>query len=87
MGAGAVLKLADTAFDEGPDGKPVSAAVRAQGIALTFGKGRVVVLGEAAKLSAQLVGNERFGMNRPRLDNRQMALNIIHWLSGLLEPR
>jgi hypothetical protein len=23
----------------------------------------------------------------PGLDNRQMALNIMHWLSGLLEPR
>jgi hypothetical protein len=26
-------------------------------------------------------------MNVPGLDNRQMALNIMHWLSGLLEPR
>ena len=25
-------------------------------------------------------------MNVPGLDNRQMALNIMHWLSGLLEP-
>jgi hypothetical protein len=44
-------------------------------------------MGEAAELSAQLIGNERFGMNVPGLDNRQMALNIMHWLSGLLEPR
>ena len=27
------------------------------------------------------------GMNCPGIDNRQMALNIMHWLSGLLEPR
>ena len=26
-------------------------------------------------------------MNVPGIDNRQMALNIMHWLSGLLEPR
>ncbi len=39
------------------------------------------------KLSAQLIGNDRYGMNVPGLDNRQMALNIMHWLSGLLEPR
>ena len=70
------------------DDKPVSAAGRAQGIAFRSGKGRVVVLGEAAALSAQVVGleGEKFGMNVPGLDNRQMALNIMHWLSGLLDP-
>jgi hypothetical protein len=26
-------------------------------------------------------------MNVPGLDNRQMALNIMHWLSGILQPR
>ncbi len=72
----------------------VSAAGRAQGVALTFGKGRVVVLGEAALLSAQKIqgaaaemmgGNEfRIGMNRPGNDDRQLALNIMHWLSGLI---
>jgi len=86
-GSVAFLKLADTATDQGDDGTPVSAAGRAQGLAFAFGKGRVVVLGEAAELSAQLIGTERFGMNVPGLDNRQMALNIMHWLSGLLEPR
>lgn len=65
----------------------VSAAGRAQGVALEFGKGRVVVLAEAAMLSAQLIGPERkpFGMNRPGADNRQFALNILHWLSRLLD--
>ena len=29
----------------------------------------------------------KIGMNVPGLDNRQMALNIMHWLSGLLEAR
>jgi hypothetical protein len=67
--------------------KPVSAAGRAQGVAFSLGSGRVVVMGEAAELSAQLIGGEKFGMNVPGIDNRQMALNIMHWLSGLLEPR
>jgi hypothetical protein len=77
-----------------PAGPAISAAGRAQGIALMFGKGRVVVLGEAAMLSAQLVtgpaaqlvGKDeiRIGMNHPGIDNRQLALNIMHWLSGLL---
>ncbi len=66
------------------------AAGRAQGVAFAFGKGRVVVLGEAAMLSAQLVlqpggGKARsMGMNWPGIDNRQLALNIMHWLSGVL---
>jgi len=67
------------------------AAGRAQGLALRVGKGRVVVLGEAAMLSAQLAtprgGGEprRMGMNRPGLDNKQLALNIVHWLTGVLD--
>jgi len=85
----AFLKLADTAFDRMPreDVTPISAAGRAQGVALEFGKGRVIVMGEAGMLSAQLIGPRRalFGMNRPGIDNRQLALNIMHWLSGLLK--
>jgi hypothetical protein len=87
--ATAFLKLADTAMDlmPGPNTKPVSAAGRAQGVAMKFGKGRVVVMGEAGMLSAQITGPQRvpFGMNRPGIDNRQLALNIMHWLSGLLK--
>jgi hypothetical protein len=83
------LKLGETATDQaGPAGKPVSAAGRAQGLALRYGKGRVVVLGEAGQLSAQVLGPMRapMGMNFPGIDNRQMALNIMHWLSGLIDP-
>jgi hypothetical protein len=68
-----------------PDHRQISAAGRAQGLALEFGKGRVVVLGEAAMLTAQVaLRGFRFGMNVPGIDNRQLALNIMHWLSGLL---
>jgi hypothetical protein len=65
----------------------ISAAGRAQGIVFGFGNGRVVVLGEAAMLSAQMTGpaGTKFGMNRSGIDNRQLALNIVHWLSGLLK--
>ena len=61
---------------------------RAQGLAMPFGKGRIVVLGEAGFLTAQLVrfpdGREmRFGLSVPGNDNQQFALNILHWLSGL----
>jgi hypothetical protein len=87
-GSVAFLKLADTAIDAiPPDRKTkVSAAGRAQGIALQLGKGRVVVLGEAAMLTAQLAGPEKApfgGLNISSIDNRQLALNIMHWLSKL----
>lgn len=58
-----------------------------QGVALTVGAGRVVVLGEAGMLSAQLAGRNRvpMGMNAPPArQNQQFALNVLHWLSGLL---
>jgi hypothetical protein len=85
----AFLKLADSALDviAGSNFNPASAAGRAQGIVMSFGNGRVVVLGQAGMLSAQLGGANHtpFGMNRPGIDNRQLALNIVHWLSGLLK--
>jgi hypothetical protein len=88
-GSDAFLKLADTATDRIPGDPPKdsSAAGRAQALAFKFGKGRVVVLGDAAMLSAQLTGsdNQPFGMNMPDIDNKQLALNIMHWLSGLLK--
>jgi hypothetical protein len=98
-GAVSFLKLSETAIDvfpyeykptpqgdAAPDPKRVSAAGRAQGVALEYGKGRVVVLGEAAMLTAQVAQRGfRFGMNVPNFDNRQLALNILHWLSGLLK--
>ncbi len=83
-----LMKLADTAIDH-VDDKEVSAAGRSQGLVFAYGKGRVVVLGEAAMLSAQVAGDGSFkmGMNAGNIDNKQFALNILHWLSGLLEPR
>jgi len=68
--------------------KSTSVAGRAQGLAMTSGKGRVVVLGEAAMLSAQVITlpdrTFKVGMNTPGNDNRQFALNVMHWLSGAL---
>lgn len=48
------------------------------------------MLGQAGMLSAQLIrfpdGREqRFGMNVAGTDNQQFALNVVHWLSGLLK--
>lgn len=64
-------------------------ALPAQGLAFTHGEGRVVVLGEAGMLSAQVVRfpdgrpETRFGMNVAP-GNAQFGLNIMHWLTGLL---
>lgn len=49
----------------------------------------VVVLGEAAMLTAQVMrrldGTEsKFGMNVPGNHNRQFVLNVLHWLSRVL---
>lgn len=74
------------------DGHAQSVGGRAQGIAMRFGRGRLVVLGEAAMFSAQVVrfteGEQqrelKMGMNLPGSDDRQFALNVMHWLSGLL---
>lgn len=98
-GSVTLLKLSDTAKDVlPPDHKPgspgeppadhttVSAGGRAQALALQFGRGRVVVLGEADMITAQVAPSGfRFGMNVPGIDNRQLALNIMHWLSGFLK--
>ncbi len=82
----ALLTLPDTAVDTFPQNKTsVSAAGRTQGLTMKFGKGRVVILGEAGMLTAQIDDKGRdFGMNYPNNDNKQFALNIMHWLSRLL---
>jgi len=59
-----------------------SASGRAQALALLFGKGRAVVFGKAAMLTAQ---NQNFGMNYSGTGNRQFSLNVMHWLTGLLK--
>jgi len=43
-------------------------------------------MGEAAMLSAQIAGPQRdkMGMNQPGLDNKQLVLNLMRWLGGIL---
>jgi hypothetical protein len=53
------------------------------GAFMEYGKGRLVVFGEAALFSAQIAGpqNGKMGMNNPQAkQNPQLLLNIIHWL-------
>jgi hypothetical protein len=66
-------------------GNPASALGQTQGLAFSVGKGRVVVVGEAAMLTAQIdrLGTA-FGMNVAGTDDRQFVLNVAHWLSRLI---
>jgi hypothetical protein len=86
-GSTPLLILSSMAEDRLPDGSDASAAGRAQGLAYERGKGRVVVLGEAAMMTAQVTDNGRlrFGMSWPGVDNKQLALNTVHWLTRLLD--
>lgn len=82
----AFLKLSEAAYDRffesaGAPEQRTSAKGRAQGIALQFGKGRVVVLGEAAIFRTGILEESAEG----GFANRQLALNIVHWLSRLSE--
>ena len=84
-------RLADAGVPEGAIAELSKPALPAQGLAFEYGRGRVVVLGEAGMLSAQLVryppesgqADRRFGMNAAP-GNARFGLNIMHWLSGLL---
>ena len=90
-GSAGILLLSDTATDRPTydSQTSTSAAGRAQAVALKFGKGRVLVQGEAAMMSAQISGQDKrpMGMNVPESDDRQYVLNVLHWLSGLLREK
>lgn len=90
-----LLKLSKSSYQNLPDSiwevgdktytrfnGPYSSDGNCQGLALKYGKGRVVILGEAAMITAQIFKGERFGMNTPGNDNKQFALNIMRWLAG-----
>lgn len=89
-GSDAALRAANGGPPRLPEGVEAVGG-RAQGIAFVHGAGRVVVLGEAGMLSAQLVrlGPDqpqlRIGMNVEGLNNRQFALNMMHWLSRAID--
>jgi len=68
--------------------EPFSINGYSQGAYKKFGKGRVVVFGEAMMFTAQLGGGLSFakiGMSSNNCpDNHKLLLNIIHWLDGLI---
>jgi hypothetical protein len=83
-----VMLLPDTAWVFDKNTKMINIDGWSQAAFKKYGKGRVVVGGEAAMFTAQLAGPQmyRAGMNSPEAkENHQMLLNIIHWLDGIME--
>ncbi len=90
MGRGSVVLLPEVAWQF----SPLTPQVRADGMlvaaALTHGRGRVVVFGEAAMLTAQLAGPQRVpaGMNSPEAAHHpRLVLNTVRWLAGVPGPQ
>jgi hypothetical protein len=78
------------AFGSPPDANTPRTPIKGwlQGATLTAGKGRIAVFGEAAMFSAQLAGPDKvpMGMNATiAAQNPQFLLNVMHWLSGVLD--
>ncbi len=72
------------------DTPKVSARGLVQGAVVEYGRGRLALFGEAAMFTAQAhaQGGDivRLGMNDPEAaHNAQFVLNVMHWLSGLLD--
>jgi hypothetical protein len=83
-----LLLETDTAWVFNSNTKYTSIKNWSQGAYMKYGKGRVVMFGEAAMFTAQLAGPEgiRVGMNSDYADeNYKLLLNIIHWLDGRFE--
>lgn len=84
LGALPLLRLGDGAYDWESRSVRFPARGHVQALALIAGSGHVVISGEAAVFSAQIDPLcRRFGMNRTDTDDRQLLLNILHWLSRL----
>jgi hypothetical protein len=82
-----MILLPDTSWVFHSNTKMMNIQGWCQGAYKKFGKGRVVVFGEASMFSAQIgePGKRKMGMNRfDAKDNHKLLLNIIHWLDGII---
>jgi hypothetical protein len=86
MGPGSIVLLPEVAWQFSPLTPRIRADGMLVGAALTHGRGRVVVFGEAAMLTAQLAGPQRVpvGMNAPEAAHHaRLVLNTVRWLAGV----
>ena len=80
--------LPDTAWVFNAETIRFNAEGWSQGAYKKYGKGRIVVFGEAAMFTAQLSGpnKRKMGMSKKiAKENYQLLLNIIHWLDGMID--
>ena len=81
------LLLPQTAWNFTENSTSIPARNLAQGAYMSYGKGRLVVFGEAAMFSAQIQRDSiRMGMNaKTAFQNPQFLLHVIHWLDHPLD--
>jgi hypothetical protein len=76
-------------YNKFPPGTPsIDVSGWYQGGVISYGSGRIAFFAEAAMFTAQVFaeGRVKAGMNHPLgQDNARLLLNILHWLSNLLE--
>ena len=77
--------MPEKAWQFGPDTKRIPVGGWLQGAVMKYGAGRTAFFGEAAMFTAQLSDLKPVGMNAPQAEqNSQFVLNLMHWLSGVL---
>jgi hypothetical protein len=80
------IKFPQTAWDFKKDTHTISGEGLVQGAYMNYGKGRIVIFGEAAMFTAQRQGKSRIGMNqKSAAQNAQFFMNTFHWLDGILD--
>lgn len=82
------LWLPKVAWEFDHDTEKIEAKGKAQGAYMNYGKGRLVMFGEAAMFSAQTAGNGgKMGFNDPRAKNNPaFLLRLVHWLdTGIVD--
>jgi hypothetical protein len=89
-GAGWITLQPDTAWVFDGSTEILPAGDLYQGAYQTYGKGKLVIFGEAAMFSAQIAEvngqTGKGGMNHPLAgNNHKLLLNIIHWLDPRME--
>jgi len=78
-----VLLLPEVAWKFDKETIRMSGKGKSQGAYVKFGKGKVVIFGEAAMFTAQTMNGNKAGMNTPEgSENYKLLLSLIHWLDN-----